>query len=289
MGRSRCNEYTGASITGLNPLRYQSVEEVLKPGFRPWVEALELVERFFKAFRARSRAYRVELVSVAPLLGDMKLVHLGTKTEIIIECKHKHCEVRYSGTHSTIEHQQTKLGFSGTGIFTWKSQWDWVLTTISAKRALFLPRDAIPSEWWNAPLGTSPRPVLQWSLLQDRLREYMIDLRSDDHLVSDIERTLRIHVAKGHSVKAQKPIPIRLIPEGPEDPEDPKAGDTGGVTSVDTSAAAGDKGRSAALSAKSWSTTQYRRGFGSAAHPDLRGQTPEAWASEALLEICRQA
>lgn len=285
MVRSRFNEYTGVSMTGLTPLRYQSIE-TLEPGFRPWRDALTIVKRFFKAFRACSGEYRVELVGVAPLLGDMKLVHLETEMEIIIECKDKHCEIIPSDAHSIIHHAQSCLGFTGKGIFTWKAQWDWIFTTIGAERALFLPRDNIPLEWWNAPMdGTSTHPKLQWRLHQDRLREYTIDLTSDDQLVSDIERALDAYAVKGHSVKAQKPIPIGLISEDPEDPED---GDTEGFTSVG-GLAAGDKGGPAALSAKDWSTSHYRRGFGSTAHPELRGPTYEAWASEALLEICRHA
>ena len=36
-----------------------------------------------------------------------------------------------------------------------------------------------------------------------------------------------------------------------------------------------------------WSTSNYRRGFGSAEHSELRGDTYAVWASEVFIELCR--
>ena len=36
-----------------------------------------------------------------------------------------------------------------------------------------------------------------------------------------------------------------------------------------------------------WNSSTYRRGHGSAAHPQMKGESYYLWASEVLLELCR--
>ena len=241
-----------------------------------------MVRVIYGAFEQYSKEYRVELVDIVPISSDFKIVHIATNTEVFIEAKRSHCHFQlqeYESAH--MRHYRLARGLEGKGIFTWKANWDYIYTTHTGRdevEGLFLPRDAIPSHWWNA--GPGDRE-LEWPLekLED-LKKYVVDLTSGDRLVTAVERVLKGNERDTGSMKAKKAVQIADLP-------------------LESFCEVAVHPRSEQITEKEvdnsilqlrhcWSTSTFRRGFGSSEHLEIRGRTYEFWAAEALTEICRK-
>ena len=227
------------------------------------------VRAFFGAFKQHSTKFRVELLALAPLLGDCKLVSIPTGDEIIVECKTGHCRLgRTNGPkvrrllHAGYQMASQKL------IFTWRSQWDYLYTKLSrSHEALFIPRDRIPKGWWNYP--NPKREWLQWPATEGWVR-YKIDGHTNESLVTGMEEIL-----ESNPWKATEPISLaHLSPESMIEIDSRAHPDRhGGV----------DENRSTGR----WYKDGFNRGLGSHHHKVLRGESYSVWAAEALLELCR--
>ena len=259
----RCNRHTGVRFTDV-PAPVPQLRSELQPDFPPWRNALTVLTRLYKAFRKFSNNFQIEFVRIAPLLGDFKIVYFedGVKKEIIVEMKSGHCHI--SGFPEwKLVHQQASLGYTNRRVFTWKAKWDYIFTIIDSKQALMIPRDEIPSEWWNVTILPGRPYQLIWPAGKP-FTQYAIDLTSRRRSVRDIEKILQRRKREKDSMRAQIPIDM----------------------SIDTDA---DDIDEQDLSLDSmWSSSGFQRGFGSPLHDTMRGATYEVWASEVLLEMCRQ-
>ncbi len=214
------------------------------------------MRRYFEAFRTHSIRFRVDVIGVRPYLGDMKIVEKSTGQEVMVELKEGYVQV---GRQAVLRHVADD--FRQRPIFSWKAHWDYILTTDEIEGiAYMLPRDKIPANWWNA--SRPPHGVLEMSV---GFEEYSIDHRGDGQIVRDIEKILNMTQSKTGSMRAQKVIPVSHSNE-PLDQVERGLG---------------------VCSDQRWSTSGYRRGFGSADHGELRGETYAVWASEVLIESCR--
>lgn len=244
---------------------------VLQPDSRSLQRALKEIIALFRAFDRYSSMFAVRFFDIRPIFGDFKIAHLGTGIESFIEAKTQHCRIREieETGELTLQHSQTILPSPTRAVFTWRAQWDFlyshVISDSDREQALFVPRDKIPRNWWNVPLSDEV-VWLDWSADQpESFREYLVDRTADDRLVRDVERILDANPAK-----AQEPIPIASI----------------------TPASLAETDASPEITAsffreEYWNSSTYRRGYGSAAHTELKGDTYHVWASEVLLELCR--
>lgn len=280
---NRINEHTGAKYDVPKPTRVTS--ELLEPGFLPWRRALEAITQIHEAFTECPGDFKPELLDIFPLYGDFKFVQRSTGTEIIVEIKSRQCEWELNSGEPYMRHHQYAIGFEGRHIFSWKTQWDFLLTKHedAQTQALFLPRDLIPVSWWNAD-PTSPDKKLAWpSDAVGVLKDYVVDLTSNSRLVADIESIFHLTETDRTSVKA-----VNSIPEAPyqfvRQPKAPGTQDEPGGTD--------DPPEIVPLNTdywrpRKWTSSSYQRGFGSSLHEDCRGNTYEVWAKEALWELCR--
>ncbi|KAI4238425.1 MAG: hypothetical protein LQ349_001105 [Xanthoria aureola] len=267
---SEINPYTGVSLNvpTTGKLSNRSILESASP---QKINALKQVEVMYEAFRDCSERFRVELVGLRPLLGDLKLIERATGLELIVELKDGMCELPRQGENGAkvLRHSQTQL--SNNTVFNWTRQWDFLFTTVDSAVAFLIPRDRIPKDWWN-----SQHRVVETS---DDFGEYRIDTRSPRRTVHDIERVLDLAKETTNSMAAREKIPFGSCPwktmEQPDDEELP--GDDGTA----------DDGADLLLPER-WSTIAYTKGFGSYQQShDMRGNTYAFWQSELLWEKCR--
>ena len=216
---------------------------------------------------------------ICPLLGDLKFVNIVNSEECFVEAKKNHLDiVKDKRTGSLIwRHSQDGAGYFQQPIFSWKAQWDFFYTTYKRPqnrqdwRAFLIPRDEIPVHWWNTPTIEHGSTWLYWpSNATHSLDEFVINLTSDDLLVRDIVNILETRSLKWGTMKARNPIDMV---ESLSD-IDMDHGEDGG----DEDDEAHDY----------WSSSDYKRGFGSFEHQELRGTTYEVWAAAVVMEICRQ-
>ena len=265
----RENPYTGACFTDLSPLRRHDGSVLTPIDHRGHSTGLANVKALFGAFKQHSPKFRVELLALAPLLGDCKLVSLPTGDEIIIECKTGHCRLGQTDVpgvwrllHAGCASASARL------IFTWRSQWDYLYTKLAESHdALFIPRDRIPKGWWNYP--ASKGEWLQWPATEEWTR-YKINGRTNKSLITGMERIL-----ESNPWKATEPIPLaHLSPEA--------------MTEIDSRGHPDQHGDVAEhLSTGRWYKNGFDRGLGSYHHKVLRGESYSVWAAEALMELCR--
>ncbi len=164
------------------------------------------VKALFGAFKQHSTKFRIELLALAPLLSDCKLVSIPTRQEIIVECKTGHFELMREDAQGSwcLFHQGCALGYAKKLIFSWRSQWDYLYTKLARSHdGLFIPRDRIPKGWWNYP--PSKGEWLQWPATEDWAR-YKIDGRTNESLVTGMERIL-----ERYPWKATEPIPLAYV------------------------------------------------------------------------------
>lgn len=217
------------------------------------------------------------MCDIVPVTGDFKIVHIATGTETIVEAKKGHCQLRLDGRGATpLRHDRYAMQFDGKDIFDWKATWDYIFTSSRAGGreeidALFLPRDRIPTNWWNSQssetMHTRPSPKLR------ELRKYYVDLTSPESVVTAVEGIIKDQKRQTGSMTAQRVIPLPKRP-------------TGAVAPLDTEES-GDLVELGHIK-HLWSTSMFRRVFGSTFHGTMRGGTPEIWLAEVLTEVCRK-
>ena len=237
---------------------------VVKPTIQHAQNALRRLRRYFTAFQEHSKRFRFDLVGVRPFGGDFKIIEISTEQEVFVELKDGLVEVvrdRGSGLH-VLRHRAVNPP-NQRPIFTWKAQWDYLLSADDAQQyAYFFPRDKIPADWWD-------RDGIKE--MREGFQAYRIDLREQNSTVRDIEKALDRTRAETGSMRARHVRPVRpLTAEALQQIGYHRAG-----------------GGAAPLGRYTWSTTGLRRGFGSAQHGELRGDTVGQWASEVLIELCR--
>lgn len=249
----------------------------MAPQHKGWITALSMVQVMYDAFKTCSQEFRVEMCDIVPVTGDFKIVHIATGTETLVEAKKGHCQFRLDGREVTaLRHDRYAMQFEGKEIFDWKATWDYIFTSSRANGkeendALFLPRDRIPINWWNT---QSSETSHTWSSLRmQELRKYYVNLRSPESVVTAVEDIIKGQERQTGSIKAQRVIPLPKRPSG-----------AGALLDTDESADVVELGHIKHL----WSTSMFRRGFGSTFHGSMRGGTPELWMAEALTEVCRK-
>ena len=240
-----------------------SDKSVVAPTIRHAENALVRLQRYFTAFHECSERFRFDLIGVRPFGGDFKLIEISTKQEVFVELKDRLVEVvrdEESGLQ-VLRHPAVNQAY-GKPMFTWKAQWDYLLSADVAQHyAYFFPRDKIPADWWDQD------GILEMS---EGFQAYRIDLRHEC-IVRDMEKVLDRTRAETGSMRARHVRPVRpLIDEAGEE--------TGYHLG---------RGDAGLVGRHHWSTAGMRRGFGSAEHGELRGDTYGQWASEVLIELCR--
>ncbi|KAL8799106.1 MAG: hypothetical protein Q9182_006139 [Xanthomendoza sp. 2 TL-2023] len=296
------NEHTGASYTVPRPVVYNP--SVLEPSQPTKTTVHTQLVHFHRAFQNCSTTFRVEFVDVLPLLADFKLVDLRDGTQIFVEAKLGQCAFVLGNKKSSnymyhMQYTQTTAN-EGRLVFTWKVQWDFLYTEFG-HQALFIPRDMIPSTFWQERTNAKvwwPEDTL------DSLRSFVVNQSSASQMVADMERILSTLKSRKFTVKALEEIPVTPYYDEPlnellfdsSEPEVPSLSDLlprhvmspGGVlpqqNDIFPLADVVPSGRFG----HGWNSKHYRRGFGSPHHPQLRGSTYESWASEALMELCRK-
>ena len=242
---------------------------VLEPDLLSFRRALDEIVVLFQAFDRYSKNFRIRFCDIRPVLGDFKITHLSTEEEIHVEAKILHCRLSYVASTGflLLQHSQTCLSSSDRAVFTWRAQWDYLYTHVSSelgsKQALFVPRDKIPKTWWNAPLS-GETVWLDWPD-DHSFQRYLVNTTTNEGLVHGIEEILATN-----PIKAQEPVPMALL-------------DPANLIEVDTR----PEVTQSFFHEEGWDSRGFRRGHGSAAHSELRGETYHMWASEVLLELCR--
>lgn len=271
--QNRINHYTGVKFDVPRLQAYPF--SVLAPQHKGWISALSMVHVMYDAFKTCSQEFRVEMCDIVPVTGDFKIVHIATGTGTAVEAKKGHCHFRLDDRRGAtpLRHDRYAMQFEGKEIFDWKATWDYIFTLSRADGkeetdALFLPRDCIPIHWWNSQLSEM---MHIWSSLRLReLRKYYVDLTSPESVVTAVEGIIKGQTRQTGSMKAQRVIPLPKRAVAPLD--------------TDESADLVELGHIKHL----WSTSMFRRGFGSTFHGNMRGGTPELWLAEALTEVCRK-
>ena len=282
----RINEHTG--VTYSTPPLKTFGPVVLEPDFPPWRKAMTAVRGLHAAFEHSSHKYRVETLNVGPLFADFKFVHKVSNVEVMVEIKSQHCWFELKEEDAYMRHAQHAVGL-GRNIFSWRVQWDFLYTLPKQGRwALFLPRDLIPDDWWNR--APSPGTELEWPAQDVHvLKHYTVDLSSAFSTVTDFERILDRAQRQG-SMRAVLPAPaapvqLRLRNSAFAHTEIDDVPNEKTEVAEDEPARAQDG--EATYRMRQWSSRLYQRGFGSCDHEELRGDTYEVWAAEALTELCR--
>lgn len=219
------------------------------------------VRDLLEAFRDHSKRFRVELIGVAPLIGDVKLVDKDTqKVVAFIELKRTLCRVvaGLSGSGEIFQHNQASTDQKRL-IFDWKAQWDYIFTTTVDKpdTAYFFPRGSIPASWWNVPYS---KPFqLQ---MMDGFQQYRVNTGSFATAVRDIEAILTETEMLNGSMEASDPPPL-------------------GYNSID------EPGDTTPNRPQNWGVSNPLKGFGLPEETDPRAYAYEFWVSEVVNEMCR--
>ncbi|KAL8651121.1 MAG: hypothetical protein Q9210_003441 [Variospora velana] len=162
--------------------------------------AIDQVWELYRAFKAHSTRFRVELISVRPLVGDLKIIENETKSASYVELKSALCTIEPpKGLKSgVLKHAQLYRG--ERPIFTSLKQWDYIFTEVVGRpQAFMLPRREIPLDWWDSTdisVGTT-----------ESFGSYAIDRSSDERTVQDIERVLTLENAKRGSAEDELRFP----------------------------------------------------------------------------------
>ena len=298
---SRRNAYTGV-VFALAPRPELFDMSILRPRSHSQQTGLDEFWRTFEIFKTHSQRFRVEFVSVSPFLGDMRLIDKITGEEVFVELKLGHCGLvrREHSRLNVLWHLQAACG-QKRPIFSWKAQWDYIFTVTSTRQTgYFLPRDDIPTSWWNASCFVGKPKAPRRLEMSKGFQEFAIDLHSGLQSVQHMERILSTRQSKTGSMRARTVIPITQpsYQIGEEDAED-EEGEESEEDAEDEEGEEGEEGVEGEEGEEEreggrepevkqgWATSGYRRGFGSTAHPELRGTTYDAWVSEVLTERCR--
>ncbi len=272
------NEHTGALYNVGTP-KVHAID-ALESRQEATRAATDQIEVIYNAFKTRGASFHVHLVDIKPITGDFKLVEKSTGTEIMVEVKRQHCNFQLEpGQINFMEHHQFCCGVDERYAFSWKAQWDFIYTTDpSMTKALFIPRDAIPLTWWNRPAAKVIWPQTDI----ESLRQYQVHLEPSSRLLNDIEKILHTR-RQTHSLKAQNPIKTDMILLEPLAERTVLDDNTFSEPEMNYNLQA-----PASTAARGWPTAGYRRGFGSSMHMTGRDKSYEAWAADALTEVCRR-
>lgn len=245
---------------------------ILDPTLSAWQVALDQGQMLYHAFQECSRQHRVEYIRYSPMIGDVKILNVRNRSQItFVELKAQHCETKQCGDHITIRHRQNAAGFSSRPIFSWRSCWDYLLTTLREKWALFIPKHHIPTWWWNAPVNDGDE-WLQWTIPQDAFSGYLVRRDSPSRLVSGIEGILDTF---GDRIRCS--IPVRPLKwEEHEEVED--------ILMQESMAPA--EGKRDFTKAAS-DLREITAGFGHRAQVQARSDTLAEWSAHALMTLCR--
>jgi hypothetical protein len=169
-----------------------------------------------------------------------------------------------------MRHAVYGVGFRDQKLFDWKASWDYIWTSIRrTNTSLFIPRDKIPASWWSE----IPEQWHYWPTEDlETLREYVVDMSSEEHLNADVEKNINSTLRSTGSMRATKPIEIVPTP----------------LESYTEAAYRPTVVENLKGLRHCWSTANYKRGFGSQDHRQLVPTTYELWAAEALIEVCRK-
>ncbi|KAL8809433.1 MAG: hypothetical protein Q9200_003424 [Gallowayella weberi] len=261
------NDYTGA-VFEHPPPRPLSDSSGISPGKQQMgtYNAMLQVRQWFEAFRDYSERYRVELVGVAPLIADLKLVKKDTlEVVVFVELKRVHSRLIPGLSGSEILQHQQAASEHARLIFNWKVQWDFIFTATANKpdTAFLFPRGQIPASWWNIPYS---KPFqLQ---MTDGFQQYRVDTGSMDAMVRDIEAILVKTKSINGSMEA-----LDLVPLGYNSVSEPGEKRAGVVTDVPRP--------------QQWGLSNPMRGFGFPEQADPRAYAYEVWVSEVINEMCR--
>ena len=285
-----------------------------------WEMALEEIAPFFRGSRRSSENFCVELIDNFPFLGDFKIIYresppsLGKapchddktdhserpadypsspiQEEIFVEAKSRHCRIERDPSTKRprrLLHQAMSMASFYKGemrsIFCWKASWDYIWTTVenAANQALFIPRDEVPANWWNTWTDELVKLSLEWlDTEQHSFVQYIVDTSTDSTIWQGTEAILRSRLARPDgTMRARRQIPVAPLPPKYIGGWEHSGGDPGQGSPLDASAALDEP------SHKIWADEQYRRGFGSAQHPDFKPPTGEHFAAEVLQRLCR--
>lgn len=284
----RFNEHTGAIYHVPRPQRFPL--SALMPSFEPWQKALKLIHFIYLSFQKHSSIWKLELLPVCPILGDFKLVHLNDGSMIYVEVKECQCKVKYNdkGRICRMQHCQGALGYTERQVFSWKSSWDFMWTTIDGEdQALFLPRDIIPRNWWNAPLPSSEEDMYNLEWPTDKiamLKKYVVNRAKPSRLAGDMEHILSHTMVSQGSYKARTEIPIEELSIG----SSIELSSSEKTNIMEASSISSEiKEHDPYTKQHVWPFSRFRKGFGSADQHQNRGTSYEAFASEAVTELCR--
>lgn len=246
-------------------------ESALGPDNPVYRKGLNEIKNMFNAFHKYSETFSINFCDIRPMLGDFKITNRWSGESSHVESKTEHCRLirdEQKGILS-LQHLHGWDPTSYRGVFTWKAQWDYLYSHIRSdstlNQALFVPRDSIPKSWWNYPRSNEP-DWLDWPAdYGHRFEEYLVNTTPNRRLVEEMETILTRNLKKAQD-------PISMVSMGSA-----ALMETGNQLGIDQSFFAEEP----------WDSSEYRRGHGSAAHPELKGETYHMWASEVLLELCR--
>ncbi|KAM0796555.1 hypothetical protein BDR22DRAFT_825007 [Usnea florida] len=243
------NEYTGVTFPGVPPPQLDDIAAV-EPTIHYAENALGRLRRYFQAFHDYSERFRFDLIGVRPFEVFVEL-----KDGIVDVVRDEESGLQVLGHQAVYQANQRP-------IFSWKAQWDYLLSAhVGQRYAYFFPRDKIPADWWDQD-GTVK--------MSEGFQAYRIDLRRQEDIVRDMEIVLDRTRAETGSMRARHVRPVRPLTEAGEETGDHLGrGDLGLVGKY------------------RWSTAGWSRGFGSAEHGECRRNTYAQWVSEVLIELCR--
>ena len=131
--------------------------------------------------------------------------------ETFVELKAKHCFLKFHNEldREVLKHHQNSSGFDRRSIFNFKSQWDYIFTTIADRssetqqsRVMFAPRDLIPPSWWNVPVIDEP-VVLEWPIHHNVApASFILNMSDREELVKGM-----LAILHKYGSQAQKPVP----------------------------------------------------------------------------------
>ncbi|KAI4264878.1 MAG: hypothetical protein L6R42_000031 [Xanthoria sp. 1 TBL-2021] len=270
------------------PVPKASPADILMPRYDGWLNALKPIRYLQRAFRQYSNDFDVELCLIFPMFGDFKIKHRRDLSEVFVEHKSHKLDLKRDadGQISGMRHRPNyNLGKSDRYVFTWLTQWDFLLTTAINKttgkeEALFLIRDNIPLDWWN----DFNRQWLDWpTTSHGNVQEWLIDLDSPEQAVRQIESILNRIKANQKTFKAKGYIPVAAAEEGVSYSEH----DAAYIDSLQDGKRGGKPNYNTFYDDDLWTSYDLWKGLGSQ-ETEIRLPITSFFQSERLLELCRK-
>lgn len=199
--------YGGQKSSSIGPSLYRSslqATDVLKPTEASMLQDLETILTVQDAMRSSDHFF-VELLLVAPSIGDFAITHKESKSAVTIEVKSSLAKVvEHKGF---VRHLNRLRGpFEGI-IFTPFSQWDYLLTLISDRKALLIPRGNIPVDCFETYADSVEIP-----LCADWQERWLFDLSDASDLEHQLSNLLRIRLEHGAFRPLPTPTFTKIVP-----------------------------------------------------------------------------